>query len=190
MDSTRLFPERIIAGFAHLIWFTLFAMILIDVNPYDLVKFISELNTGGVALLTSVLIGASFYFGLLAEQVITDVVKIIMQLFNIESKPIINLSNVREKEPEEVRDLENKYTGKAFFRSIGLAGFFIIVFSIWLNALYGKPNIRCAIIILGFLIEVLTWRIVFTFMKEYSSQYDKLYKKSNATKNKSLSHTN
>ena len=162
MDTLKDFPERIISGFAHLVWIILLIMLMLNLDPIESITKIKDISSGAAALIASLIIVASFFLGNLFDKIIIILNRIIMKLFNIEEQLMSELiDKYKEKETEEIRDLENYWIDKAFFRSIGIAVLLIIIFSLLLNCKYEKTNYCCAIIIIGLMIEIASWIIFF-----------------------------
>ena len=53
----------IISGFSHLIWLILLAIIIVDPELTEVIKYLPEINSGGAALLLTSTIGFSFFLG-------------------------------------------------------------------------------------------------------------------------------
>jgi len=179
MYSQKYLPERIISGFFHLAWLILMVFILLQVKPCEIAKYFKVLSGGAAALIASIIIGASYFLGCLFDHIITDSVQIIAKIMKIESKSILSIPHIRETNLDAITDLQNKYVGKSFFRSIGFGGAPILFFSfMWWKYSNGSPNIFWVILIIGLLIEISSWRIFFALRKEYSVLYDKVKKES------------
>lgn len=177
MDTQKLFPERIISGFAHLIWLVIIIFIILGINPTQFADYIKDIGSGFAAILVAMIIGASFLVGNLFDWIITDQVKLWSNIFGIIPKPISEIIDLPKVNSEYMLDLRNSYLDKAFFRSIGSAGIAIIIASLLWNYLNGSyVNVYLCILIVGLLFEIAIWRIVFVLRKRYAELYDKIKK--------------
>jgi hypothetical protein len=177
MYSQKYLPERIISGFFHLTWLILMVFVLLDVKPCEIAEYLKVLSGSAAALIASIIIGAAYFLGCLFDQTITDFVRIIAKVKKIEPKSILSLTHLRKNNLDAIIDLQNKYIGKSFFRSIGFGGTAILFFSfLWWNNSNGSANIFWVILIIGLLIEISSWRNYLALRKDYSDLYDKVKK--------------
>jgi len=172
MDISK-FPERIISGIAHLIWISILILIIADTSHIEVINHLSEIGTGTAALYVSIVIGLSFFFGNLFDNIIIIIVKIYMRRTGRSPRPISSLDReIRKINKDQVKDLQNKYTDKAFFRSISFAGIGIIGFSIIWSFQYGIPNL--SLVLLGLCFELLVIIVYRTLRLVYNELYDEL----------------
>jgi hypothetical protein len=175
MDTQKLFTERIISGFIHLIWLSITIFILLGITPIQFAAYLKDINGGLAALLVSIIVGASFLFGNLFDRIITDQVKVWSGRYGITPKPISEIIDLPKVSSEDILDLRNTYTDKAFFRSVGSAGIAIVLVSLLWNGLNGSyTNTYLCILIIGLFLEVAIWRIVLVLKKKYSKLFDKI----------------
>jgi hypothetical protein len=175
MDRNKLLPERIISGFFHFVWLIILIFILIGISPKDLFDYLKEISSGSAALVASLILGTVFFLGNLFDRVITDAVKIYCKRKSIPQKPISELSQLKKDEDSDVLlDLKNSYIDKSFFRSISVAGIFIIISSLVWNYLNDASfNVYLCISIVGIFLEILTFRVFWALRSHFNEVYDK-----------------
>jgi len=174
INSAKLLPERIITGFAHLLWVVLFTMLLMDIKPEELYNYLLELNTGYVALLASFIIGLSYYFGNLSDWFIILIISYYMKIFKKEAKPLSKIKSKLENNKDTLQELRNIYIDKSFHRSIFIAGLFIILSSILLDGKWNEYKNFFTIISVGGFIEIITVITMNHLRNLYSSQWEKI----------------
>jgi hypothetical protein len=172
MDISK-FPERILSGVAHLIWISILILIIVDKSQTEVISYFSQSSGGAAALFASAVIGFSFFFGNLFDNIIIIIVRLYMRLKKINPMPISSLDKrVIELNKDQVKDLQNKYTDKAFFRSIIVAGIFIIITSICWSYEHGIPNF--SLVLFGICLELLIIIVYRTLRIDYNDMYNSL----------------
>lgn len=177
MNSDRLWPEVVIAGFCHLVWLMLLVSLIINPKPIALQTFIagiSGISGGAAALLGTALIGASFFLGTLANHLLTHLSIGIAKCLGNEPHDDKSLDEKRDNNRELIRSFETKCVGKSLFRSVYVAGIFIIALSLCWSSKLGSTNAKWTIIIVGSLLGIASLVAFAMASKEVAVQYAQL----------------
>jgi hypothetical protein len=114
MTTKQFKPEILIAGFAHLLWITLLALWMLGKSPDIVICFFSNITSGTAILIGSLIIGISFFLGVLAEHFL---IIISYWFMNDENKN----KQIAKFKPDEA------WQSKSFFRSMFFASACIII---------------------------------------------------------------
>jgi hypothetical protein len=144
MKSESFTPDIIISGFLFLIGIVLFAAIQFNQTPDDVIKTIpniSNISIGYTAVLGAVIIGASFFLGVIAKRLVIEVIFLYGKFMNKLSSP--------PSKKEAIRLLNIADSDKHLFVSTALSGALIIVCALLLSS----KDSRCPILTIGLLVE-------------------------------------
>ncbi len=137
--STKLFRiEILIAGFFHLIWMTFLALCIMGKSADVIYCFITTMQSGSALVFSPILIGVSYYLGILAEHFISAII----YFFGDKNKIINNYKG----SPDEV------YANKIFFVSLSIA-VAIVIYVLLINT-FNCCKLFWVILVIGGIIEL------------------------------------
>lgn len=141
--------EILVAGFSHLVWLTLLALLLLGISPTNIVEPLSKIGSGTAVVLVALIGGVSFYLGFLA------------QAFLIFVSFLINKKERKNKIYSYLKEKDKVWNNKNFFRSMAFAIFGIMIFLLIMGS-YNYESFRylLAIIVIGIITEsatVMSW---------------------------------
>ena len=122
MDNSRIWPEVVIAGFLHLLWMAILIAYFAGATIRQTLMTISNIQTGAAALLGSVVIGISFFLGLLSNSILVCISEIVVGRASEEE-----LRDAVANTPKLQRALEDRSSHKALYRSSAVSLFFVTI---------------------------------------------------------------
>lgn len=137
--------EILVTGFSHLLWLTLFTLLLLGISPSKIIDSLSKIGSGTAVVLIALIGGVSFYLGFLAQ----DFLIFLSYLFNKRGRKNRIYSYRSEK--------DKIWNNKSFFRSMAFAIVGILIFLLSMGFFNSESyKYFLAIIVIGFIVESTT----------------------------------
>ena len=140
--STKQFRiEILIAGFSHLLWMTFLAILILGKSTDMIFCFISDTETGIGVILSAIIVGVSYYLGMLAEHSLST---------------IIYFCGDEDKRARIIGDHKGNsheiYANKIFFLSMAVAIPLIVILLLLINR-FEYCSLSFTILIIGTILE-------------------------------------
>ncbi len=144
MSTERFRIQILVEGFSHLLWLILLALYMLEIPPQEFLELLSKIKPGTVVLLGAIIIGASFFLGTLAENLLIALSYFFKK--KTERKNTLNL-------PDDLSGVAWAWGVKSFFRSLAVSGAIIIVLILCLDNKYESSSHWWTIITIGIILE-------------------------------------
>jgi hypothetical protein len=164
MDTRRIWPEIVFAGFLHLIWIVILFVNISKGSLTDIAIGIMKLSPGATALIGTAALGASFMVGLLTN-------RLLVALSQVLAGPSSEADLVRalDRAPNLEIALEDRSAHKALFRSGCCSVPMITIMMLpWAYA-NATQTVACAIILTGTMLTV-AFVIAFVTQRKFHRQ--------------------